>query len=175
MQDVSEDKTPNLNLVQWSETFVGQFERFGQSARYLYYRVIMKVQRSVRSRGNVHKQRKSSQIDNKTHTLGALPATIHYNRQSKQAFSDSGPQWPWSVSVCLKTFWAFFFHHLESVHKVGRKTDQDVLRYPVRTKRNQKVAGRLTFDLLTKSSTCSSLLSSTVGIWSKKSLHWNHS
>ena len=40
---------------------------------------------------------------------------------------------------------------------------------------SQKVTGRLTFDLLTQSSTCSSLFSSTVGIWSKKSLIWKHS
>ena len=40
---------------------------------------------------------------------------------------------------------------------------------------NQKVAGRLTFDLLTRKSTCSSLFSPSVGIWSKKSLHWKHS
>ena len=39
----------------------------------------------------------------------------------------------------------------------------------------QKVAGRLTFELLTQSSTCSSRFSSIVGIWSKKSLHWKHS
>ena len=33
---------------------------------------------------------------------------------------------------------------------------------------NQKVTGRLTFDLLTPKSTCSSLFSSSVGIWSKQ-------
>ena len=78
VQDVSEDKMPNLNLVQWSETFVGQFERFGQSARYLFFRVIIKVKISVWSRGNVPKNNeKSSEIDNKTHTLGALSTTIH--------------------------------------------------------------------------------------------------
>ena len=39
----------------------------------------------------------------------------------------------------------------------------------------RKVAERLTFDLLTQSSICSSCFLSIVGIWSKKSLHWKHS
>ena len=37
----------------------------------------------------------------------------------------------------------------------------------------QKYAERLVFDLLTQSSTCGSLFWSTIGICSKKSLHWN--
>ena len=50
---------PNLNPMQWSETFVSQFERFARPARYLYFRVlIMKVQKLVRSKGNIPKQRK---------------------------------------------------------------------------------------------------------------------
>ena len=39
----------------------------------------------------------------------------------------------------------------------------------------QKVASRLTFDLLTQSSTCSSRFSSIVRIWSKTPLHWKNS
>ena len=42
-------------------------------------------------------------------------------------------------------------------------------------KYTQKVAGRLTFDLLTQSLSFSSRCSSIVGIWSKKSLHWKPS
>ena len=38
--DVFEKNLPNLNPVQWSETFVGRFERFARPARYLYFRVL---------------------------------------------------------------------------------------------------------------------------------------
>ena len=31
---------PNWNPVQWSDTFVGRFERFARPARYLYFRVL---------------------------------------------------------------------------------------------------------------------------------------
>ena len=31
---------PNLNPVQWTETFVGRFERFERPARYLYFWLI---------------------------------------------------------------------------------------------------------------------------------------
>ena len=34
--------------------------------------------------------------------------------------------------ISPKTFCASFFHHPESVYKVGRHADQGVLRYPVR-------------------------------------------
>ena len=42
--------------------------------------------------------------------------------------SASGLYWPWSKQVCPKTFCASFFHHPESVYKVGRNTDQDVVK-----------------------------------------------
>ena len=49
---------PNLNPVQWSETFVGRFEQFARPARYLYFRVLWKWNKLVRSKGNIPKQRK---------------------------------------------------------------------------------------------------------------------
>ena len=38
---------PNLNPVQWSETFVGRFERFARPARYLYFRVLWRWKTST--------------------------------------------------------------------------------------------------------------------------------
>ena len=67
----------NLNPVQWSETFVGLFERFARPARYLYFRVICRWKNQYDREGVFQNNDKSSEIDSKTHTLRTLPCTIH--------------------------------------------------------------------------------------------------
>ena len=49
---------PNFKPVQWRETFVGRFVRFERPARYLYFRVLWRRKKLVRSKGNIPKQRK---------------------------------------------------------------------------------------------------------------------
>ena len=49
---------PNLNPVQWSEIIVGRFEQFARPVWNLYFRVLWRWQKPVRSRGNIPKQRK---------------------------------------------------------------------------------------------------------------------
>ena len=68
-----------------------------------------------------------------TKRIYKAPCLAQYTKiGSLQALSDSCLYWPWSMTVCPQTFGASFFHHTGSVHKVGRNTDQDVLRYTVR-------------------------------------------
>ena len=118
---------------------------------------------------------------NKTQTYSTLPGTIHLiGKVIKRFRLDSGLYWPWSMKVCPKTFWACFFHHPESVYKVGPESVYKVGPRCVqiscqKISAPRKSPGRLTFDLLTQTSTCSSRFSSIVGIWSKKSLHWKRS
>ena len=80
----------------------------------------------------------------------ALPSLIHQNGQGHQALSDSGLYWPWSMTVCPKTV-----GHLSVIiqklcikeEETPSKMYKDIL---AENKCTKKVAGRLTFDLLTQ-------------------------
>ena len=147
---------PNLNPVQWSKTFVGQFERFARPARYFYFRILWRWKKTSTIERESSKTKKNHQ-KLITKSKRKAPYLARYTKIGKviKRF-DSELNWPLSMTICPKTFWACFFHHPKSVYKVGRRTDQVVFRYPVRNKCTQKVAGRLTFDLLTQSSMCNS-------------------
>ena len=59
---------PNLNPVQWSETFVGRFERFVRPARYLYLWVFWRLKKKQYGRVVIFQHNeKSPEIDSKTH------------------------------------------------------------------------------------------------------------
>ena len=126
---------PHLNTVQWSETFVGRFERFARPARHLYFRVLWRQRKPVRSIGNIPKQQKI--IRSWLQNAFVKRPTWHNALKSAQSSSAFG-QRP-STTFCPKTLWASFLHHHESVYKVGRNTDQDVLRYPAREYKERSV------------------------------------
>ena len=54
--------------VQWSETFVGRFERFAQPAGYLYFQVLWRWKNKCGREGIFQNNENSSETDNKTHT-----------------------------------------------------------------------------------------------------------
>ena len=58
----------NFNYVQWSKTFVGWFERCARPARYLYFRILWRWKKQYRREGIFQNNKKSSEVDNKTHT-----------------------------------------------------------------------------------------------------------
>ena len=58
---------PNLNMIQWRESFVSWLERFARPARYLYFRVYEGKKKQYDRKGIFQNNEKSSEIDNKTH------------------------------------------------------------------------------------------------------------
>ena len=61
-------KMPNLNPVQWSQPFVGRFERFARPALYLYSRVLWRWKNYYGRKGIFKNKEKSSEIHNQMHT-----------------------------------------------------------------------------------------------------------
>ena len=119
----------NLNTVQWSETFVGRFERFARPARYLYFRLSWRWKKTSTVDREYSKTKKNHQTLI-TKRIRKAPYLAQYTIIGKviKRFRTAGLYWPWSMTVCPKIFWACFFHHSESVYKVGRNTEQDVFR-----------------------------------------------
>ena len=86
------------------------------------------------------------------------------------AFTDLDP---WQLILKLSVHVLFIILNL--IAKKEEEMTKMCSRILSENKCTQKAAGRLTFDLLTQSSTCSSRFSSIIGIWSKKYSHLEHS
>ena len=124
---------------------------------------IMKVKKTVRARGNIPKQRK-------------IIRNWYQNAYVKRPYRHNTPKSAKSLSA-FGQFVLTVFGHLSFIilHLCTKKEETLTKMCSDILLENKKVAGRLTSDLLTQSSTCSSIFSSNIGIWSKKFLRCKHS
>ena len=118
-------------FVWGSETFEGRFEQFARPARYLYFWVLWRWRKPVSSIWNIPKQRKITKKW-KQNTYSKRPTWHNTLKLAKSSSAFGQRSLLTSINDSLSS--KSFFHHHESVHKVGRNTEQDVLRYPVRKK-----------------------------------------
>ena len=156
----------NLNPVQWSETFVGRCARFARTPWYLYVLPgIMKVKRTNTIDREYSKTTKNHQ-KLITKWIRKAPYLAQYTeigkliKRFRTATFTGLDQW--------ELVWKLYGHLSSSCicvegEETLTKMCWDNLSEIQCTK---KVSERLTFNLLTHSSTRSSLFSSTVGIWS---------
>ena len=166
---------PNLNPVQWSETFVGRFEQFARPAQYLYFRVLWRLKKTTTIEREYSKTKKNHQklIRKRKRKAPYLAQCTQIGKVIQRfrtaAFTDLD-QWQFVLKLSGHVSFIILNLCIEKEEELTKMCSDTLSE----SKCTQKVAGRLTFDLLTQSSICHSRYSSIVGIWSKKSLHWKH-
>ena len=156
----------HLNLVQWSGSFAGRFEQFARPARYLYFRALWRWKSSTVEREYSKTKKNHQKLITKNKRKASY--LTQYNKIGKvimrflaAAFTDLD-QWEFVLKFSRHVSFIILYLRTKKEEELT-KMCSDILS---ENKCTQKVAGRLTFDLLTQSSTCSSRFSSIVGIWS---------
>ena len=157
----------NLNPVQWSEIFVGRFERFARPARYLYFRVLWRWKKNSTIDREYSKTTKNQQ-KLITKRIRKEPYLAQYTKIGKvikrfrTAVFDYLDKW----QFVLKLYGHLSFIIMNLCTKTEETQTKMCEDFLSENKGTQEVAERLTFDLLIQSKTCSSLSSCIVGIWS---------
>ena len=160
-----------MNQVQWSETTVGRFEGKAWPARYLSFSVLYMYNNRFDGKRIFQKRESSPNFENRSHTQSTYAFTIHKKWQRQNSFSESIRYWPWPRPFVLWRFecLSFIILHLFTESEVYViKRCKAILS---ELKCNQKVAGKLTFDLLTQRSTGGFLFQFIFWIWSRKPEH----